>query len=123
MAKVKFYELSSSKELQRFQSMVNRELKSKGIDASVRLFADQAGKIGYSVSRVPVDGGKKHLDAVHRIVRQILGLKRGRPAKEPTRQVKCRIPESVYERLEAEAKQRHIRTSKLIGELASKHVA
>ncbi len=123
MAKVQFCELSSSKELRCLQSKANRELKAKGIEASVKVFSDQAGHIGYSISRIPVEGGKKVLEAIHRIVCNVLGVKRGRPAKEPTHQVKCRIPETVYERLKVEAKKRSISTSKLISELASKHVA
>jgi len=124
MAKVRFYELSPAKELLAIQEKINGQLEAEGYTATVKLMRDRSGNVGYSIDGVTPAGGKKILEAIHRIVCAALGCVRGRPrAEEPTRQVKCRLPESVYRRLEKAAKKRDMTTSRLLAELATKHVA
>ena len=122
MSKVSFYELSSTKQLLAIQKNINEELRSKGHTASVKLFQNQDGQIGYSVTQIPAAGGKRILDFIQRTVCEAVGYKRGRPPSQPTRQVKCRLPEPIYKKLEREAKRRKISPSNLLSELAREHV-
>ena len=96
--------------------------KERCLGISVRLFQDQTGSLGYSVQVAASSAGKKALDLVHRLVCDLAGYKRGRPAQEPTHQVKCRIRESTYQRLLAESKKRRTTPSTLLKEWLEKHV-
>lgn len=123
MSRVKFMELESNAKLLALEKKIAAALDKEGRSGlAVRLFQDQAGKIGYSVQVVASSGGKKALDFVHRLVCDLTGYKRGRPPSEPTHQVKCRIPESTYQRLLAESKRKKTTPSTLLKEWLEKHV-
>lgn len=123
MSKVKFMELESTSRLRTLEKKIASALAGKGYPGlSVRLFQDQAGRIGYSAQVVASAGGKRALDLIHRMVCDLTGVKRGRPPAEPTHQVKCRIPESTYRRLLAESKRRKSTPSTLLREWLEKHV-
>jgi hypothetical protein len=123
MSKVKFMELESSPKLRALERKIAAALdRERHPGLAVRLFQDQTGKIGYSVQIVASSGGKKALDRVHRLVCEMTGFKRGRPPSEATHQVKCRIPESVYQRLLEESKKRKTTPSTLLKEWLVKHV-
>jgi len=123
MSRVKFMELETNPKLRDLERKIAAALGKAGHSGlSVRLFQDQAGKIGYSVQVVASTGGKKALDLIHRLVCDLTGYKRGRPPSEPTHQVKCRIPESTYQRLLAESRRRKTSPSSLLREWLEKHV-
>ena len=123
MSRVKFMELETNSKLRALEKKVAGALGKGGYPGlSVRLFQDQAGKMGYSVQVVASAGGKKALDLIHRLVCELAGYKRGRPPLEPTHQVKCRIPESTYRRLLEESKRRKTTPSTLLKEWLVKHV-
>lgn len=105
-------------ELAELQADIALRLRKLGYDVTVRLLRDSAGAVGVTVFPLPADGGRRVLEVVYRKLRPLLRPPRGRPAQEPTRQVKCRIPEGVYARLEAEAKRRRVTPSRLLRELA-----
>lgn len=124
MAKVTFHELSSSIDLHAVERVVNTRLADAGFTVTVRLFRSQQGDVGYSASPIPAAGGKRLLEMVHRTVCVALGYVRGRPrAPVPSHQVKCRLQEPVFKRLESAARKRGISPSRLLAELAARHVA
>jgi hypothetical protein len=123
MSRAKFMELESSATLRALERKIAASLTRQGHPGlAVRLFQDRAGKIGYSVQVLASTGGKKALDLIHRLVCDLTGYKRGRPPSEPTHQVKCRIPESIYRRLLEESKRRKTTPSTLLKEWLVKHV-
>jgi hypothetical protein len=122
MSSVKFMELETNATLRALEKKISAVLAKECPGMSVRLFQDQAGKIGYSVQVVASMGSKKALDLVHRLVCDMTGYKRGRPPSEPTHQVKCRIPESTDRRLLAESRKRKTTPSTLVKEWLVKHV-
>jgi hypothetical protein len=123
MSRVRIYEIQSDTRLRFIERRINRELKSLNLDKlTIRLFRSREGRVGYSLKNIPANAGRQVLDRVYAIVSDALGTKRGRPRKEPTHQVKCRVPESLYRSLVREAKRRKTTPSGLLGELAAQHV-
>src|SRR5258708_15890166 len=91
MSRVKFMELETNSKLRALEKKITAALGNKGYPGlSVRLFQDQAGKIGYSAQVVASTGGKKALDLIHRLVGDLTGYKRGPPPSRPARQVNGR---------------------------------
>jgi hypothetical protein len=127
MVNVKVLELSRGRELRVIEKRINEDLKRHGLkDASVALFRTDDGEIGYSarVAHVlPASGSRKALEVIHRVVCRAIGYKRGRPPGEPSHQVKCRVPEGVYQRLVRAAKKRDVTPSSLLAELAEQELA
>ncbi len=122
MSRVQFMELDANPKLRAMEKKVSSALAKQGLsDLSVNLFRDQAGRIGYSVQVVASARGKQALDLVHRLVCELTGYKRGRPPSEPTRQVKCRIPERTYQRLLKESRRRKTTPSTLLKEWLVEH--
>lgn len=118
MSKVKFYELGRTREIARLEARINNEIKARrAAGASVRLFRTSDGQVGYSAQGMPSGQGRRVLDIVHQAVCRVLGIRRGRPAGVPTRQVKCRVPEEAYQKLMQEAGKRHLVPSRLAGEM------
>ena len=113
MSRVRFLELESDPSLRGLEKKVVAGLPP-GI--SLRLFRDAEGQIGYAARVSASSAGKKALDQIHRRVCELAGVRRGRPPAEPTRQVKCRVPESVYQRLVTESRRRHTTPSTLLKE-------
>lgn len=112
MSRVRFLEIESDPRLRALEKKV-----VAGLDGvAVRLFRDAEGRLGYSARVSASATGKKALDLVHRRVCEAAGVRRGRPPVEPTRQVKCRVPESVYQRLLAESRRRRVTPSALLKE-------
>ena len=123
MSRVTFYEITSSKELRRIERRINGELSSlMKKPPSVRLFLANGGKVGFSIEGVAVLKGKQVLDRIHRTVTEALGYRRGRPPSKPTHQVKCRVPEDVYQRLVLKARRKGTTPSKLLFELVNRDV-
>jgi hypothetical protein len=122
MSRVKFMEVETAPKLRAIEKKIADRLSKECPGMYVRLFQDQAGKIGYSIQVVASKGGKRALDLVHRLVCDMTGYKRGRPPSEPTHQVKCRIPESTYRRLLAESKKLNTTPSTLLKKWLVKHV-
>jgi hypothetical protein len=112
MSRVRFLELDSDPRLRRLEKRVVEGLSG----VTVRLFRDATGQIGYAAQVSASAAGKKALDQIHRRVCELAGVRRGRPPAEPTRQVKCRVPESVYQRLVAESRRRRVSPSALLKE-------
>lgn len=121
--KVTFYELESSKSLKQAEEGINQALaKSFTAAPIVKLF--RAGEeVVYSVQGLPVVGGKKMMDALERILRQVIGHQRGRPAGEPTHQVKVRVRESRYRQLIRAAKRQGVSPSHLAGKIVEENIA
>ena len=126
MVKVQFCELSRPKGLKETEKRINEALRAQGLaGCEISLFQSQDGKIGYTAKVaqvIPSAGGRKAFDAVHKAVCQALDYRRGRPAGVPTHQVKCRVPEPVYQRLIREAQKRHVTPSSLVSELVARQV-
>ena len=78
----------------------------------VRLFFSN-DEVVYSVQALPVAGGRKIMDSVEKLVREEVGYRRGRPAGEPTRQLKTRIRETKYQALVKEARKKGVSPSRL----------
>ena len=117
MSKVNFFELSASNRLRHVEAGINRDLAAKiATRPVVKLFETSDGRIGYSVSGVPLDGGRAILDQVHRQIRKALKLRRGRPLAEPKHQVKFWMPETSYQLLAQKARRQAVSPSHLAGE-------
>lgn len=112
VSRVRFLEFESDAGLRALEKRVVAGLEG----VSVRLFRDVEGRLGYSARVSASATGKRALDLVHRRVCEAAGVRRGRPPAEPTRQVKCRVPESVYRRLVAESRRRRVTPSALLKE-------
>lgn len=117
MSRVRFFELSKGKRLRHVEAKINQELAAKiATRPVVALFETAEGQTGYSVSGVPVDGGRVILEQVHRTIRKVLKLRRGRPLAEPKHQVKFWMPETSYQVLARKARSRAVSPSHLAGE-------
>lgn len=123
MVKVRFFELESSKDLQETEKRINHQLgKAHKAAPTVKLF--RAGdELVYSVLGLPVSGGKRMMDALDRVVREELGFQRGRPAGEPTHQVKVRVRESRYRILLKKARKQGVSASHLAGKIVEESIA
>ncbi|MBI3552845.1 MAG: hypothetical protein HY077_10030 [Elusimicrobia bacterium] len=120
MSKVKFFELSKTTRLRRIEGQINRELAATiPSRPSVTLFETAEGEVGYSVSGVPLEGGRAIMGKVHRTIRKTLKLRRGRPVSEPKHQVKFWIPETKYRALTARARRESVSPSRLAGTLVA----
>lgn len=108
--------------LSRLQTDINDELAAGGSATRIQLFRDPRGSVGVSFLGLPGDGSRRVIDTVYGRLRGILGVRRGRPRQEPTRQVKCRIPESVHARLREEARRRGTSVPQLVAELAAEAI-
>ncbi|OGS00214.1 MAG: hypothetical protein A3G41_00255 [Elusimicrobia bacterium RIFCSPLOWO2_12_FULL_59_9] len=117
MSNVKFFELSKTSKLRQIEVRINHELASI-IPARpvVALFQTTEGQVGYSVAGVPVEGGRAILGQVHRTIRKVLDLRRGRPLLEPKHQVKFWIPEAKYRLLAKKARRQSVSPSRLASE-------
>ncbi len=117
MSKVKFFELSKTSKLREIEVQINHELASTIPSRPVvTLFQTTEGRVGYSVSGIPLEGGRAVLDQVHRTIRKSLKLRRGRPLSEPKHQVKFWIPETKYRLLTKRARRQSVSPSYLAGE-------
>lgn len=124
MTKVHLYELTRPKSLEKIEKAINEELRTH-VDHPpvVRLLQTADGQIGYSTQIIPSKGGRKVLELIHQLVCRAAGYKRGRPpAAAPTHQVKCRVPDRVYQKLIRQAAKRHVTPSRLAGEFVTRQV-
>lgn len=112
----------TTERLTRLESAINEELSGGGSAARVRLFRDPEGAVGVSFLALPGDGSRRVLDTVYGRLKNVLGVRRGRPRSEPTKQVKCRVPESVHDRLVEEAQRRGTTVSHLVAQLAAERL-
>lgn len=124
MSKVEFYELESATDLKRVEQKINKELATAFAPAApaVKLFFSK-GEVVYSIQGLPVAGGKKVMDAVEKLVREEVGYRRGRPAGEPTHQVKTRVRETAYRALVKAAKKHGVSPSYLAREILEVNIA
>lgn len=117
MSRVRFFEFTKSRGLRQLEVRINQELASKiATRPVVALFETAEGQIGYSVAGVPVEGGRAILGQVHRTIRRVLKLRRGRPLAEPKHQVKFWMPETSYQLLARKARNQSVSPSHLAGE-------
>lgn len=117
MSRVKFFELSKNKKLRQVEARINQELAARiATRPVVALFETAEGQIGYSVSGIPLEGGRGILEQVHRTIRNVLRLRRGRPLAEPKHQVKFWMPETSYQVLARKALSQSVSPSHLAGE-------
>ena len=123
MAKVEFYELETTKELRRVALKINRELSRKFAPAAPTVSLHLSGKeVVYSIGVLPVSGGKKVMEFVEKLVRKNVGSRRGRPAGEPTRQVKTRIRETKYQALIKAARRKGVTPSYMAHTILESHI-
>lgn len=112
MVNVHVYEIRRDRMLAAVEKRINRRLAVEGVKgASVRLFRTQDGEVGYSAQvshLLPSAEGRRALDAIHRAVCEATGYKRGRPTAGRTHQVKCRLGDTVYQKVVREAKKRSL---------------
>ncbi len=123
MVNVHVYEIRPDPKLAALERRINRRLEAEGVNgASVKLFRTQDGEIGYSaqVSQLlPSAEGRRDLDAIHRAVCEATGYKRGRPPGGRTHQVKCRLGETVYQKVVREAKKRSLTPARFVASLVN----
>lgn len=120
MSKVIFFELSKTSKLRQTEIRINHELAASIPSRPlVTLFQNAEGRVGYSVSGIPAEGGRAILDRVHRTIRKALKLRRGRPLSEPKRQVKVWISATKYRLLAKKAGRQSISPSRLAGDFVS----
>lgn len=124
MVDVHVYEIRRDRKLAAAEKRINRKIEAEGLkETSVRLFRTRDGEIGYSaqVSRLlPSAEGRRALDVIHRAVCEATGYKRGRPPGGRTHQVKCRLGDTVYQRVVREAKKRSLTPASFVANLVAK---